>query len=47
MGVSGPLGPLLKEFGDGTSWETSMDGAFEVVVGAPGEGVDEDTSREG
>lgn len=47
MGASGPLGPLLKAVGDGTSWETSTDVVFEVAVEAPGEGADEDASREG
>lgn len=47
MGGSGPLGPLLKEVGDGTSWETSNDVAFGAATGAPGDGADEDAGREG
>lgn len=47
MGGSGPLGPVLKAVGDGTSWETSTDVAFGAAVIAPGDGADEDAGREG
>lgn len=47
MGGSGPLGPPLKAFGDGTSCEASMGVAFGVAVDAPGDGADKDAGREG